>query len=245
MTQQRSSDRNEQRRARILQKDRGISYQRALSEVRAMSQNLGFADVGNEIRSEPMKQIPVEYRFYVAVVEDLRRTGKEGAARAVLRSRGADWFQDRSSASKDARDLVSLANHAMQCWAISGLRQIEEGELAEQPDGQLSIHDGYGAKMLERVIGEWRRVLGSRPEPSPRRLPVRRERVLEVLLHMQLGMRALSDLAEAADWTPASLQSARTAADRFGRALSSAFGGGIITAIPPAVGAALHAMREQ
>ncbi|MDA8068149.1 MAG: hypothetical protein M0T77_06010 [Actinomycetota bacterium] len=162
----------------------------------------------------------------------------------MLRSRGADWFQDRSTTSKDVRDLVNLANHGMEFWAIRGLRQIEELELSEQLDGRISIDDAYGAEMLEQVIGEWRRVLGSRPEPSPRRLPVRRERVLEMMLHMQLGTRALSDLAGVVDWTPASLQSARTVADRFGRALSSAFAGGIITAIPPAVDAALVAMRQ-
>ena len=80
MSEQRSSDRNEQRRARALQKQRGISYMQALSEVRTTPRDPGVSGAGVEILSEPMPQIPVEYRFVVAVVEDLRRHGKDGAA---------------------------------------------------------------------------------------------------------------------------------------------------------------------
>ncbi len=65
MSEQRSSDRNEQRRARALKQERGISYQQALNEVRATSQPQETAGAGEEIVSEAMKQIPVEYRFEV------------------------------------------------------------------------------------------------------------------------------------------------------------------------------------
>jgi hypothetical protein len=162
----------------------------------------------------------------------------------VRRSRAADFFQDRSSVSKDVRDLVHLANHAMEYWAISGMRQIEELELCEQPDNWLPIDDPDGAAMLDRVVGEWREALKSRTEPSTRRLPVRRERVIETLGHLQIATRSTSELAEVTALTPAALRSAASAADQFGRAPSSAFGSGIILAIPPAVSAALEVMRE-
>lgn len=229
MADHKSSNRNEQRLARALQKQRGISYMQALKEVRA---------------DQAMRQIPVEYQFVAAVVEDLRRNGRAGAAEAVLRSRSADFFQDRSSLSKDSRDLVQLANHAMKYWAISGMRQIEELELCEQPDNWIPIDNLQDTVMLDRVLGEWQEALKSRAEPSPRRLPVRREGVIETLAQIQLAMRATSHLANASEWTPESLRSAATAADRFGRSLSAAFGSGIVLGIPPAVSAALAAMRE-
>ncbi len=229
MADHKSSNRNEQRLARALQKQRGISYMQALQAVRA---------------GQAMRQIPVEYQFVAAVVEDLRRSGRAGAAEAVLRSRSADSFQDRSSLSKDSRDLVQLANHAMKYWAISGMRQIEELELCEQPDNWIPIDNLQGTAMLDRVLGEWQEALKSRAEPSLRRLPVRRERVIETLAQIQLAMRATSHLETATDWTPDALRSAATAADRFGRGLATAFGSGIVLAIPPAVTDALAAMRE-
>ncbi len=241
MTDQ-SSNRNEQRRARELQRTRGIPYMQALNEVRRSNRDGGVA---TEEAVAPMRQVPVEYRFLVSTVEDLRRHGRAGAAQAVLRSRAADFFQDRSSLSHDARDLVRLATHGIEHWGISGLRQIEEDELVELARPWLPLLGTEEADPLGQVVGGWRATLQSRTEPSPGRLPVRRAGVLKTLAPLQLGLRAISALSDAREWTPESVQSAARAADNLGRALSRAFGAGIITALPPAVDVALRALRNR
>jgi hypothetical protein len=236
------SNRNEQRWARALQQSRGISYMQALEEVRGVSQE---ADGPSVELTEPIRQVPAEYRFVVSVVEDLRRHGRAGAAQSVLRSRAADFFQDRSSLRHDLGDLIRLASYGVRCWGMNGLHQIEEPQLAELAEPWLPLASGEGAGVLEQVIGGWRATLRSRTAPSPPRLPVRRESMLDTLGQLQLGVRAIGALSDARDWTPASVQSAARAADNLGRALSRAFGGGIVTALPPAVDDALHAIRDR
>ncbi len=242
MTDQRSPNRSEQRRARALQQARGLTYMQALAEVRNSAGEAGGPAVAVV---ESPRQIPVEYRFLVSLVEDLRRHERGGAAQAVLRNRAADWFPDRSSLQHDVGDLLRLASHGAQHWGVSGLQQIEEDQLADLAYPWLPLHSLEAAQMLEQVVGGWRTTLRSRTVPSPPRLPVRRDRVVETLGQIQLGLRSIHALSGAQDWTPGSLQSAAQAANHLGQALSRGFGAGIITALPRAVDAALRSLRAR
>lgn len=161
-----------------------------------------------------------------------------------MRGRGADWFQDRSSVVKDAGDLLRLANHGIDIWAFTALRAIEEDGLIELANGWLPLTQPTHADPLQQVVGSWRDTLRSRQEQSPPRLPVRRESVIQMLAHLQLALRHISQLSGATVWTNESQRVATQAAEQLGRALSRAFRGGIVTSLPPETQAALVALRS-
>jgi hypothetical protein len=228
---QRPSNRNEQRRARALQREQGISYTHALNKVREAA--------------DQTTTIPAELRFVLSLMDDLRQNGADGAAQSVMRNRAADWFQDRSTVTKDTEDLLRLAGHGLESWAIHGLRAIEEDELIELANGWLPLTQPANAEPLQQIVGSWRDILRSREAPSPPRLPVRRESVIQILAHLQLALQRITKLRGATSWTGESQNAATQAAEQLGSALSQTFRGGVVTALPPATQAALVALRSR
>jgi hypothetical protein len=243
---QRTTNRNEQRAARSLQRERGIPYLQALNQVRAATHERAITTplaTPIAVTQQP-KYVPAEQRFVISMVDDLRRHGAAGAAQAVMRSRATDWFQDRTTVVKDTGDLLRLTSYGLENWGLRGLRAIEEDELVTLAKGWLPLTQSAQAEPLQQIVGSWRDVLRSRETPSPPRLPVRRETVIDVLGHLQLALRRITTLSEASSWDSESQSTAAQAAEQLGRALSRTFRGGIITALPPETQAALVALRS-
>ena len=94
---QRPTNRNEQRAARSLQRERGIPYVQALNQVRAATHEKAITTplaTPVAVTQQP-RYVPAEQQFVISMVDDLRRHGAAGAAQAVIEDRAADWFQDR------------------------------------------------------------------------------------------------------------------------------------------------------
>jgi hypothetical protein len=196
------------------------------------------------VSSEPLTTVPAESRFVVSLADDLRRHDAAGAAGAVMRGRAADFVPRHITVGGDTEDLLRLANHGLVQWGIAGLHEIEEDGLIALVQGWLPLKQAADAEPVAQVIGAWRKDLDSRELPSPARLPVTRESVVQTLTHLQLGLRGLARLSGAENWTVKSRQDAAEAADQFGRALARAFRGGIINALPRETLAALTALRS-
>jgi cold shock CspA family protein len=190
------------------------------------------------------RDMPSEARFVLALVEHLRGAGAAGAAGAVTKALGSDWFPERTTDAKDRQGLIALADYAIHSWARHGLRAIEEEELAADLDTWEPMKRTGDADLAEQLVASWRRTLRERKKPSPKRLPVTRDSVARLLTELQLALREIADLGDRASLdSSAPSRAAALAASHLGVALAIAFRGGIVTSLPPETKEALHAMR--
>jgi hypothetical protein len=179
----------------------------------------------------PSGRPDIATRFLGAVTEHLRRAGKQGAARSVIRAASGNWFMDRISPRVQHEELVALANFAVPLWGARGLHAIKDDDLAEQLSPHLPIEDERDTARLEELLGRIRTELKRRGSSNPA-IAVRRERVIDIFTELQLGTRHLARMERATD--PIEIdREAALSAQHFGFALSQAFAAGVVTSLPP------------
>jgi hypothetical protein len=173
----------------------------------------------------------VASRFMAALLQHLRESGKQGAASAVARSSSLDFVASRIGPRRQRAQLFALANFAIPKWGVRGLRAVEDYDQSDILALLGPIQTPVEVQEAERVVAALRREL-KELGPSPRRIPVRRERVSDILAEIQLGLRHLERMLQVPD-TVEEDQEAALSAQHFAFALSQAFDAGVVTSLPP------------